>query len=52
MSEAFLDVRDLRVLFPKIRHEKDIKPGVIDNFSYLLNPSHNQNETWYIFRID
>jgi hypothetical protein len=42
----------LSVIFPTLRHVTDIEPGFIDNILYQLNPAHNKNETWHIYRID
>jgi hypothetical protein len=42
----------LRSLYPQIRHEADITPGWVDKIVYQLNPKHNPNETWHIYRLE
>jgi len=42
----------IRSIYPNIRHEADIKPGFIDNITFQLNPKHNPNETWRIYRLE
>lgn len=41
----------LKLIFPELKEEKEIRPGRIDELVYRINPEHNQNETMYIFRI-
>ncbi|MEA5139677.1 glycosyltransferase family protein [Arcicella rigui] len=48
--EARLEL--MKKVFPKLKHETDIEPSFIDNIAYVLNPSHNHNETWFIYRIE
>ena len=38
-------------LFPTMKYEVNIEPSFVDNLAYLMNPSHNHNETFYIYRI-
>ncbi|HEX7904513.1 MAG TPA: glycosyltransferase family 39 protein [Chitinophagaceae bacterium] len=42
----------LKILYPTLRFETNATPSLIDNFAYRLNPKHNENETWHIYRID
>jgi len=41
----------LKTIFPDIHSEVIIKTGFVDNLAYWLNPKHNQNENWYIYRL-
>ncbi len=42
---------EVKKVFPTMQHEIDIEPSFVDNLAYLMNPSHNHNETFYIFKI-
>ena len=42
---------EVKKVFPTMQHEVDIEPSFIDNIAYLMNPSHNHNETFYIFKV-
>ena len=42
---------EMKAVFPTMEHEVDIEPSFVDNLAYLMNPSHNHNETFYIYRI-
>ena len=42
---------EVKKVFPTMQHEADIEPSFVDNIAYLMNPSHNHNETFYIFKI-
>jgi len=42
----------MKTIFPNIKEEKAIAPGFVDNIAFYLNPSHNVNETWYIYKIN
>jgi hypothetical protein len=42
----------LRSIYPYLNHETDIEPGTLDKLAYWLNPSHNVNEVWKIYRIE
>ena len=42
---------EVKKVFPTMQHETDIEPSFIDNIAYLMNPSHNHNETFYIFKV-
>ena len=42
---------EVKKVFPAMQHEVDIEPSFVDNIAYLLNPSHNHNETFYIYKI-
>lgn len=48
-----LDERLIRLkkVFPTLQKEAIIAPSFVDNIAYLLNPSHNHNETWFIYKI-
>lgn len=41
----------MKEIFPKLQHDTNIEPSFIDNIAYVLNPSHNHNETWFIYKI-
>jgi hypothetical protein len=41
----------LKTLFPNLTRETVIKTSFVDNLAYWLNPKHNQNENWYIYRV-
>ncbi len=45
-------VERLKKLYPQMKFEKSFSPGLIDNIAYRLNPNHNDNETWYIYRVE
>ena len=42
----------LKTLFPSLSAETVVTPGFVDNLAHWLNPKHNQNENWYIYKID
>lgn len=42
---------EMKAVFPTMEHEVDIEPSFVDNLAYLMNPSHNHNETFYIYKI-
>ncbi|MDZ7898406.1 MAG: glycosyltransferase family 39 protein [Arcicella sp.] len=42
---------EVKKVFPTMQHEVDIEPSFVDNIAYLMNPSHNHNETFYIFKV-
>jgi hypothetical protein len=42
---------EMKAVFPTMEHEVDIEPSFVDNIAYLMNPSHNHNETFYIYII-
>jgi hypothetical protein len=42
---------EMKTVFPTMEHEIDIEPSFVDNLAYLMNPSHNHNETFYIYKI-
>jgi Alg9-like mannosyltransferase family len=42
---------EVKKVFPTMQHEVDIEPSFVDNIAYLLNPSHNHNETFYIYKV-
>lgn len=42
---------EVKKVFPTMQHEVDIEPSFVDNIAYLMNPSHNHNETFYIYKI-
>jgi hypothetical protein len=50
-SEIEIRKKEMKKVFPTMEHEVDIEPSFVDNLAYLMNPSHNHNETFYIFRI-
>ncbi len=42
---------EMKAVFPTMQHEVDIEPSFVDNLAYLMNPTHNHNETFYIYKI-
>lgn len=42
-------IKGIKEVFPKLKFEKVIEPGLVDNILYILNPI-NANQTIYIFR--
>ena len=42
---------EVKKVFPTMQHEVDIEPSFVDNIAYLMNPSHNHNETFYIYKV-
>jgi hypothetical protein len=50
-SEIEIRKEEMKKVFPTMEYEVDIEPSFVDNLAYLMNPSHNHNETFYIFRI-
>lgn len=44
-------VNRLKKLYPLLMYETSVAPGFIDNIAYRLNPKHNDNESWYIYKI-
>lgn len=54
MSDDFkLNERLERVkkFYPSVTFVKEFKPGFVDNIAYWLNPKHNQNETWLVYKL-
>lgn len=45
-------VNRLKILFPSLSAETIITTSFVDNLAHWLNPKHNQNENWYIYKID
>jgi hypothetical protein len=45
--------RKLSLVFPnkKFQLEATFTPGLVDNIAYWLNPTHNVNETWFVYSI-
>jgi hypothetical protein len=41
----------LKTLFPDLTRDTIITTSFVDNLAHWLNPKHNQNENWYIFRV-
>ena len=41
----------LKSIFPSLVEETTIKSSFVDNLAHWLNPKHNQNEDWYIYKI-
>ena len=41
----------LKKMYPTLQFVKDIKPSLVDNIAYLLNPKHNENEVWHVYSI-
>jgi len=44
-------IERLKSIFPELQKDTEIPPGFIDGIAYKLNPEHNKNETWYIYRV-
>lgn len=42
----------LKTLFPGLKQETVVTTSFVDNLAHWLNPKHNQNEDWYIYRIE
>lgn len=42
----------LKSFYPNMVEETSIAPSLVDNIAYVVNPSHNVNETWYIYRLN
>ncbi len=53
VGSADLEARlaKMKEIFPKLQHDTNIEPSFVDNIAYVLNPSHNHNETWFIYKI-
>jgi Alg9-like mannosyltransferase family len=53
VGSSDLDSRlaEMKKVFPFMQHETDIEPSLVDNLAYIMNPSHNHNETFYIYRV-
>jgi hypothetical protein len=49
-ANASARVEELRRYFPGLVFETEIKPSLIDNLMFFLNPQHNENETLLIYR--
>lgn len=49
-----LEERELRLktIFPSLTAETTIQTSFVDNLAHWLNPKHNQNEDWYIYKIN
>jgi hypothetical protein len=45
-------VEKLKTVFPRLHPEYIAQPGLVDNIAWKLNPQHNQNEAWYIYRTE
>ncbi len=43
---------EMQKVFPSMKHEIDIEPSFVDNLAYVINPTHNHNETFYIYKIE
>ena len=41
----------VKKLYPALRYEASFSPGFVDNIAYWLNPRHNDNDSWYIYKI-
>lgn len=41
----------LRAIFPGMTADTVITTSFVDNLAHWLNPKHNQNENWHIYRI-
>ena len=44
-------LKRMQSIYPTLKHEADIRPGLLDNLAYRLNPSHNVNEVWKIYKL-
>jgi hypothetical protein len=44
-------VNRLKTIFPSLAAETTIQTSFVDNLAHWLNPKHNQNEDWYIYKI-
>jgi Alg9-like mannosyltransferase family len=42
---------EMKAVFPTMVPEVNIEPSFVDNLAFLMNPSHNHNETFYIFYV-
>ncbi|MEI9808230.1 MAG: hypothetical protein WDO16_10325 [Bacteroidota bacterium] len=42
----------LKILFPNLKQETVVTTSFVDNLAHWLNPKHNQNEDWYIYRVE
>jgi Alg9-like mannosyltransferase family len=42
----------LKTLFPNLKQETVVTTSFVDNLAHWLNPRNNQNEDWYIYRIE
>ena len=42
----------IKTLFPLIKKETVVTTSFVDNLAHWLNPKHNQNENWYIYRVE
>jgi hypothetical protein len=49
-GDAAARIDTLKQYFPKLVFEAEIKPSLIDNLMFLLNPRHNVNEAMHIYR--
>jgi hypothetical protein len=38
--------------FAGLKKERELTPSLVDNIAFKLNPKHNQNEVWIIYKID
>jgi hypothetical protein len=41
----------IKKLYPSVQFVKSFRPGFVDNIAYRLNPKHNENETWFVYKI-
>lgn len=44
-------VNRLKTIFPSLTAVTSIQTSFVDNLAHWLNPKHNQNEDWYIYKI-
>jgi hypothetical protein len=42
----------LKIVFPNLKQETVVTTSFVDNLAHWLNPKHNQNEDWYIYRTE
>ena len=45
-------LKRMQAAFPKLRKETELEPSLVDNIAFKLNPKHNQNEVWVIYKIE
>ena len=44
-------VAQIKILYPTIKEEAILQSSFVDNIAYYLNPKHNVNESWFIFKL-
>lgn len=44
-------IRRIQQVFPGMRKDTVIRTSFVDNLAYWLNPKHNQNENWHIYKL-